>query len=126
MLVAVITMEKKMSDFRTHFVFDAETGYILSGFDCLSDIDDGFNIYTRPYSHHEFHPKDEKCRMDYIYHQSKRSGLPKLKYDDLRVGIVEHPNLLKQKFVKNPRYLFDSEAVSGWWQICDMSVVTVI
>ena len=86
---------------KTYFVYDKETGYILSGFDCCSDDhSDGYNIYNRPYSNPEFHPKNEKCRLDYLYNSSKREGLSSLKYDNMVVSVVDHPHDVKTHFVK--------------------------
>ena len=106
---------------KTHFVYDKETGYILSGFDCCEDDkSDGYNIFTRPYKHPEFHPKDEKCRMDFIYNKSKRTGLPSLKYENLTaVELDGSPNTIKQVFVKNPSCLFCEDSVRGWWKLVD-------
>jgi hypothetical protein len=107
--------------FKTHFVYDKETGYILSGFDCCEDDkSDGYNIYTRPYSILEYHPKDEKCRMDFIYHTSIRGGLRNLKYENLTIAEFDgYPNDIKQVFVKNPSYLFCEDSVRGWWKLVD-------
>ena len=103
---------------KTYFVYDKETGYILSGFDCCSDDhSDGYNIYNRPYSNPEFHPKNEKCRLDYLYNSSKREGLSSLKYDNMVVSVVDHPHDVKTHFVKNPNYLNDRNATRGWWRL---------
>lgn len=102
----------------TYFVFDSETGYILSGFDCCDDNhNDGYNIYTRPYTNNKFHSKNEKCRLDYIYNTSRRTGLPKLKYNNLKVAKADNPFVIKSDFVKNPNYLNERYAVSGWWKL---------
>ena len=106
-------------NYKTFFVFDSETGYILSGFDSCSDNhDDGFNIYTRPYKYPEFHESWDKCRMDAIYADSKREGLDNLKKENLRVGVIDGFSV-KQEFVKNPNYFRDKYATDGWWKLLE-------
>jgi hypothetical protein len=111
---------------KTYFVFDAETCCILSGFDCCDDDQsDGYNLYTRPYKYREFHPKNEKCRMDYIYNMSRRTGLQKLKYNNLKVAVVDNPFAIKSEFVKNPHYFDSKGAICGWWKLIDRNFETV-
>lgn len=65
-----------MSEMKTYFVFDSETGFILSGFDCCVDKqDDGYNLYTRPYKYPEYHSKEEKCRLDTLYNDAVMEGV---------------------------------------------------
>lgn len=111
---------------KTYFVFDTETGYILSGFDyCYDCSDDGYNIFTRPYTHREYNRKNEKCRMDYIYNLARRTGLPSLKYGNLKVAVVENPFAVKSEFVKNPKYFISKGAVQGWWKLNDRNFETI-
>ena len=112
-----------MKEAKTYFVFDKETNFILSGFDHLVDKEDGYNLYTRPY---KYPVGEEKCRMDYIYASSKRSGLLSLKYENLKIGVVRWSSDITQEFVKNPRYFCNKGDVSGWWKICDFSTITVL
>lgn len=103
---------------KTYFVFDKETGFILSGFDCCSDDhSDGYNIFTRPYTYPELHSKDDKCRMDYLYNSSRREGLKNLKRENMVVGVTDHPQDVKCQFVENPNYFFNREATRGWWKL---------
>lgn len=108
---------------KTYFVYDKDTSYILSCFDCCSDDHkDGFNIFNRPYELPEFHSKNEKCRLDYIYFLSKRSGLASLKKENLKVGSVNYPHDIKCHFIENPEYsLSNRNAIRGWWKIDDLS-----
>ena len=104
---------------KTYFAYDKETGYILSGFDCVDDNhNDGYNVFTRPYS---IPHGSEKCRMDYIYNVSKREGLNSLKYNNLIVKSVDSPFDVKCTFIQNKDYLKSKEAVRGWWKLdnCD-------
>lgn len=103
---------------KTYFVYDKETGYIISGFDCCEDdCKDGYNVYTRPYKYKELHPKNEKCRLDYLYYSTKKEGLKSLKYENMIVSVVDHPYDVKCHFVNNPNYLNDKYAVRGWWKL---------
>jgi hypothetical protein len=103
---------------KTYFVFDKETGYILSGFDCCSDDHkDGYNIFNRPYKCPELHPKNEKCRLDFLFNLSKREGLNNLKYSNMIVSVVDHPHDIKCHFVENPNYLNSRYAIRGWWKL---------
>lgn len=112
---------------KAYFVFDAETGYILSGFDCVEDKhEDGFNTFTRPFKYPEFHPKDEKCRLDKIYKDSLIEGLKSLKYSNLKVGVVDSSFAVKQVFVKNPHYFDSRGATNGWWKITDFQNITIM
>ena len=105
---------------KAYFVFDAETNYILSGYDCCTDDrNDGYNIFTRPYSCPQYHPKNERCRLDYIYNKAKREGLKNLKYSNLRVAAINCPYAVKSEFIKNPDYFYSREAARGWWKLTD-------
>jgi hypothetical protein len=110
-----------MSEMKTYFLFDSETGFILSGFDCCVDKqEDGYNLFTRPYKYPEYHAKDEKCRMDTIYNDALAGGLKTLKRENLKVGVVDRYGFgLKQEFVKNPNYLYDKYNTRGWWKIME-------
>ena len=102
---------------KTYFVYDKESGYILSGFDCCSDNHaDGYNIFNRPYKCPELHPKNEKCRLDYLYNSSKHDGLSSLKYENMIVSVVDYPHNVKCHFVKNPDYL-NNNGIRGWWKL---------
>ena len=110
---------------KTYFVYDKETGYILSGFDCCSDDrKDGYNVFTRPYSCPEFHPKNEKCRLDYLYGVSEREGLSSLKYENMVVAVVDYPHDVKCHFVENTNYFYSKDATRGWWKL-DNSVTSL-
>lgn len=103
---------------KTYFVYDKETGYIISGFDCCEDNQkDGYNIYTRPYKYPEFHPRNENCRMDYLFNSAKREGLKNLKKENLVVAVTNSPHDVKCHFIKNPDYFNSREAVQGWWKL---------
>ena len=103
---------------KTYFVYDKETGYILSGFDCCSDThNDGYNIFNRPYKYPEMHEKYDKCRLDYLYHSSKVEGLTSLKYENMIVSVVDHPHDVKCHFVENPNYFKSRNATRGWWKL---------
>lgn len=107
---------------KTYFVYDKETGYILSGFDCVDDNhNDGYNVFNRPYTCYELHPKNEKCRLDYLYNSSKREGLDSLKYENMIVSVVNYPHEVKCHFVENPNYFNNRNAARGWWKLdnCD-------
>jgi hypothetical protein len=105
-------------EMKTYFVYDKETGYILSGFDCcVDDHKDGHNIYTRPYTCKDLHPKNENCTLDYIFNYAKQSGLTSLKYENLTVGSADHPYDIKCEFIKNPNYLSSYKATRGWWKL---------
>lgn len=110
-----------MSEMKTYFVFDSETGFILSGFDCCVDKqDDGYNLYTRPYKYPEYHSKDEKCRLDTLYNDAVMEGLKTLKKENLKVGVVDRYGFeIKQEFVKNPNYFYDRYARKGWWKLME-------
>jgi hypothetical protein len=103
---------------KTYFVYDKETGYILSGFDCCSDNhNDGMNVFSRPYKCTDLHPKNEKCKLDYLYNESKRKGLNSLKYENMVVSEADFPYNVKCHFVENPNYLYDKNATKGWWKL---------
>ena len=109
-----------MSKMKTYFVFDSETGFILSGFNyCVDKQDDGYNLFTRPYKYPEHHSKDEKCRLDTLYNDAVMGGLKTLKKENLKVGVVDHWFGIKQEFVKNPNYFFDRYASEGWWKLME-------
>jgi hypothetical protein len=103
---------------KTYFLFDSETGFILSGFDCCEDSqDDGYNLFTRPYKYPEYHFEKDHCRMDTLYREALRSGLKGLKRENLRVGVVDHYGFgLKQEFVKNPDLMSKNR---GWWRLLE-------
>lgn len=105
---------------KTFFVYDTETKYILSGYECVEDdCSDGYNPFTRPYKYPEFHPEWDTCRMDYIHYLSKSGGLKNLKRENLRVKVVDSPFRVKSIFVKNPHYLDSREATRGWWKLLE-------
>lgn len=103
---------------KCYFVYDKETGYILSGYECCSDDRaDGYNVFNRPYKIKEYYPIDEKCRLDYIYNSSKRSGLRNLKKENLTVAVADHLYDVKSNFVENPDYFYARCAARGWWKL---------
>lgn len=105
-----------------YFVYDKETGYILSGFDhCSDDHSDGYNVFNRPYKCPELHPKNEKCRLDYLYNSSKREGLDSLKYENMIVAKCNIPFQIKYDFIENPNYFKDRNAARGWLKLKEES-----
>ena len=110
---------------KTYFVYDKETRYILSGYECLSDDHaDGYNVFNRPYCYPDCHSKDEKCSLDFLYKFAKRNGLDNLKYDNMIVAVTNYPNDVKCHFVDNPKYFNSKNAVRGWWKL-DCNVQSV-
>lgn len=110
----------------TYFVFDSETGYILSGFDCCSDKhEDGYNVFTRPFKYPEYHSKNVRNRLDEIFNDSVKAGLHSLKKSNLRVAVVDTPFEVKSDFVKNPDYLLSREATRGWWKLRSTDYKTI-
>lgn len=104
---------------KTYFLFDSETGFILSGFDrCDDNQDDGYNIFTRPYKHPEYHDKKDKCRMDYLYRKAVEDGLRLLDKGNLKVGVFDDSELDQEiEWVPNPEYKWPLNNKPGWWRL---------
>lgn len=104
---------------KTYFVYDSETGFILSGFySCDDKANDGYNVFTRPYK--EPHD-DENNKLDSLYVYARNSGLPKLQRNNLIVAVVDNPHDLSMVFVENPNYISTPADRKGWWKLkhCD-------
>lgn len=111
---------------KTYFVYDLETGFVLSGFDSLYDTHaDGYNTFTRPYKYPEFHEKDETCRIDYLFKSARREGLKGLKYENMVVATAD-TLFVKCTYVKNPDCLNSREARAGWWKLNDPDKYPII
>lgn len=101
--------------YKTYFVYDKKTGYILSGYHILGE--DADNPFTKPYSCPEFHSNGDKCPLDYIFHSSIREGLKNLKYEDLVVCENDGHNTPRCHFVKNENYSIERYQCKGWWKL---------
>lgn len=122
---------KEIEGYRQYFVFDAETGYIISGIHELVDShSDGYNIFTRPFKEENiklFH-HEGRCSLEELYKNAVRGGLKNLKLENLRVGAVElggNP-FSGQVFVENPSYWFERYAEKGWWKLPDLSIIPTV
>lgn len=100
-----------------YFVYDKATDYILGYEVCRDDQSDGYNVFTRPYKWYEYHPIDEKCKLDYVYNLAKSGGLTELKKENLIVAVADSSNDIKSNFVENPNYLNDKYASRGWQKL---------
>lgn len=101
--------------YKTYYVYDNRTGYILSGYYIIGSDSD--NPFTTPYKYPEFHSKDQTCVLDYIFHSSRREGLSQLRYEDLVVCENKGNDTPVCHFVKNRNYILDRYATRGWWQL---------
>lgn len=101
---------------KTWFVYDKETGYILSSLHTCDNLDDGYNPFTRPYKYDDYCKYNETCKLDYIYNMSIKEGLTSLKKENMIVTTTDKTNP-DSEFIENENFFYDTHSCQGWWKL---------